>query len=211
MFPVLCDPYIRTSRLSAKTSSQGRANPTVGPRVRAKNGTESRAHPRVHYFNNHCVVQWNGIRLANDLWKMRSNQPLPSSYGGILGCGLAMYKKDDKPNTGLNRLLRIVVSESVHLIWKLRCERRIAREDDPQKFQSEHEIHNRWVQAMNSRLMTDSLSTNIKKFGTKATKAKLVLQTWEGCLQGNLELPRNWCGRKGVLVGIAPVRRGRRR
>ena len=57
----------------------------------------------------------------------------------------------------------------------------------------------------------DSLSTNARKFGKKATKAKLVPQTWEGSLLNNNELPRNWCGKRGVLVGIAPVRRGRRR
>jgi len=129
----------------------------------------------------------------------------------LLGCGLAVYMKDDKPDTGLNRLCKIIISESAHLIWKLRCERRIAREDGPQKFHSEREIHNRWVQAMNSRLTIDSLSTNTKKFGRKATKARIVLQTWEGCLLRNGELPRNWCGKKGVLVGIAPVRRERRR
>ena len=87
----------------------------------------------------------------------------------------------------------------------------IAREDDPQKHHPEREIHNRWVQTMNSRLMIDSLSTNIKKFGERAVKSKLVLQVWEGCLLENRELPHNWCRRKGVLVGIAPVCRGRRR
>jgi len=150
-------------------------------------------------------------KLANKLWKMKSNQPLPTTYGGILGCGLATYTKNSKPNSGLNRLFKIIMSESAHLIWKIRCERRIAREDDPQKHHSVNEIHNRWVQAINSRLTIDSLSTNVRKFGKKATKAKLVLQTWEGCLQNNEELPQNWCGRKRVLVGIALVRRRRRR
>ena len=150
-------------------------------------------------------------KLANKLWTMRSNQPLPSSYGSILGCGIAAYTKKGKPDTGLNRLFKIIMSESAHLIWKLRCERRFAKGDDPQKHHPEREIHNRWVHTMNSRLTIDSLSTNVKKFREKATKAKLVLQTWEGCLQSNEELPRNWCGKKGVLVGIAPVRRERRR
>jgi len=62
-------------------------------------------------------------KLANKLWKMRSNQPLPSSYGSILGCGIAVHTKNGKPDTGLNRLFRIIMSESAHLIWKLRCER----------------------------------------------------------------------------------------
>ena len=119
-------------------------------------------------------------------------------------------KKNGKPDTGLNRLFKIIVSESTHLIWKLRCERRIAREDDPQKLHSEHEIHDRWVKVMNTRLTLDSLSTNRKKFGKKSTEAKLVLQTWEGCLLNNEELLQNWCRKKGVLVGIAPMRCGHR-
>ena len=69
--------------------------------------------------------------LANKLWRMRSDQPLPTTYGGILGCGLAMYAKENgRPDTGLNGLFRIIVSESAHPIWKLRCERRIEREDN---------------------------------------------------------------------------------
>jgi len=150
-------------------------------------------------------------KLANKLWRMRTNRPLPISYGSILGCGLPMYSREGKPDTGLNRLSKIITSESAHLIWKLRCERRIEKEDDPQKSHSEREIHNRWVQMMNSRLTIDSLSTNVKKFGKKAVKTKLVLRTWKGCLLDDEGLPRNWCGRKGVLVGIASVRHRRRR
>ena len=141
---------------------------------------------------------------ASKLWEMRSNQPLPSSHGGTLGCGPAIYMKDGMPDMGLNRLFRIVMSVLAHLIW-------IAREDDPQEFHSEREMHNRWVQAMNSRLMIHSLSTNAKKIAKKATKPKLVLRTWEGCLLRNRELPRNWCRKKGVLLGVTPVRRGHRR
>ena len=96
------------------------------------------------------------------------------SFGGMLGCGLAMYMGGGKLDT----------------VWRLKCERRIAREDDPQEFHSE-DIYNRWVQVMiksvSSRLMIDSLSTNAKIFGKKATEVKLVLQTWEGCR----ELPCN--------------------
>lgn len=146
-------------------------------------------------------------KLANKLWSMRSDKPLPKSYGGVLGCALAVHTKENgRPDTGLNRLFRIIMSESIHLIWKLRCERRIAGKSHPNGV-----IHNKWVRAMNTRLTLDSLSTNRKKYGSKATRAKQVLRTWEGCLQNNGELPRNWCGKKGVLVGIAPVCRRRRR
>ena len=37
------------------------------------------------------------------------------------------------------------------------------------------------------------------------------LRTWGGCLLRSRELPRNWCGKKGLLVGIAPVVNARRR
>jgi hypothetical protein len=160
---------------------------------------------RTREKNHRMGPVWN---LASELWSMRSNKPLPKTHGGILGCGLAMHMKESgKPDTGLNRPFKTTVSESTHLIWKIRCERRIAREDDPQKLHSEHGIHDSWVKAMSTRLTLDSLSTNRKKFGKKLTEAKLVLQTWEGCLLNNGELPRNWCGKEGVLVGIAPVRR----
>jgi hypothetical protein len=60
--------------------------------------------------------------------------------------------KEGKPQQGKNRLYRILMSESAFLIWKLRCERRITKEDNPEKFHSETEIHNRWVATINSRL-----------------------------------------------------------
>ena len=67
-------------------------------------------------------------KLANELWSMRLDKPLPKTYGGILGCGLAMHMKGSgKPDTGLNRLFKTTVSESAHLTWKIRCERRTAR------------------------------------------------------------------------------------
>lgn len=45
--------------------------------------------------------------LVDELRRMRSNQPLPSSYGGILGWRLTMYTKN-------NRLFKIIMSESAH-------------------------------------------------------------------------------------------------
>lgn len=83
--------------------------------------------------------------LAKQLWQQT---PIPwprISYGSILACGLTNFK-DNKGNTltGLNHLFRILISESAYLIWKIRCEHRIEREDDPTKQHSHREIHNRW-------------------------------------------------------------------
>ena len=63
--------------------------------------------------------------LAKDLWP-GTTTPWPTlSLGVLLGCGsLALPPSDDQPYPqGPSRLLRILLSESAHLIWVLRCER----------------------------------------------------------------------------------------
>ena len=145
--------------------------------------------------------------LANELWAKRSPHPIPTNYGAIIGCGLTEFKKqDDKPDKGLNRLFRFVVSESMYTIWKMRCERTIAWENDPTKYHAPHEIHNKWLQCINARLKIDSIQTNSKIFKKKAIDSKTVLKTWKNCLKDNLHETRNWCGKTGVLVGITSRR-----
>ncbi|KAJ7501543.1 hypothetical protein B0H11DRAFT_1713398, partial [Mycena galericulata] len=50
------------------------------------------------------------------------------------------------------RLYTIIITESLHIIWKLRCERVIGRKGDPM---SEQEIHNRWIHAINEQIEID--------------------------------------------------------
>jgi hypothetical protein len=100
-------------------------------------------------------VIWN---LARQLCLKKKRWPR-ISYGTILGCSLTkmtdnVYKKGD------NRLFHILVSESAHLIWKLRCERRITHNDSPVGQLAPAEIHNRWLQIINSRLTMDRILTN---------------------------------------------------
>ena len=116
---------------------------------------------------------------------------------------MADFKTEEgEPQQGKNRLYRIIMSESAFLIWKLRCERRISNEDDPEKLHSETEIHNRWVAAINSRLNLDKLMTNHKKYGKKALKERAVVQTWTKTLYDEKNLLDNWLQQSGVLVGI---------
>ena len=145
--------------------------------------------------------------LANELWNKRSDVPIPSNFGSLLGCCLVNYKRENGlPDSGRNRLFRIVVSESMYMIWKLRCERAISWGNDPTKVHPPHEIHNKWLQAINARLRTDSVRTNVKIFKKKSLDTKVVLRTWEKCLKDNLHKVKNWCGKTGVLVGIVPRR-----
>ena len=79
---------------------------------------------------------------------------------------------------GTTHLFRIVVSESAHLIWKLRNERVIQGKDAA----SEREIQNKWCKAINNRLNLDCILTNMR-YGKKAIKKSLVKHTWRKVLK----------------------------
>ena len=81
---------------------------------------------------------------ADSLWKRRYSKGLPVSEGAVLGGGLTSFRRSDgKLDTAKNRLYRILVTESAHLIWVLRCERRIANGDTPQDYHTEETVRNR--------------------------------------------------------------------
>ena len=63
--------------------------------------------------------------------------------GRVLGCGLAKIR-DQRGKTlkGSSRLFMIVVSESAYLIWRLRCEWRIEREENQSKIHMREEVTN---------------------------------------------------------------------
>jgi hypothetical protein len=114
-----------------------------------------------------------------------------------------VYKKGD------NRLFHVLVSESAHLIWKLRCERRITHNDSPVGQLTPAKIHNRWLQIINSRLTMDRILTDKWRYGKKALRTKTVLDTWDEVLWDRTHLPNNWIKHTGVLVGIGPPGRNR--
>ncbi|KAJ7728526.1 hypothetical protein B0H16DRAFT_1241223, partial [Mycena metata] len=95
-------------------------------------------------------------------------------------------------------LFRILISESAHLIWRLRNER-VIQEKDPA---SQNEIHNRWLRAMNLRLKFDCAMTNAEKYGKRALRKDLVQKTWVRVLKNETTLPRDWMRETEVLVGI---------
>ena len=145
--------------------------------------------------------------LASELWRRREPSWPEISFGSILGANLpnCISTKSTKKK-GRNRLFAILVLESAHLIWKLRCEWLIENQGDQEKFPSDNEIHNKWVKAINMHLKFDKLQTDTKRYGSRAIKADLVLKTWSGVLLNEENLPDNWIWESGVLVGITPRR-----
>lgn len=140
--------------------------------------------------------------LAKTLWdKKNADWPVDFDIGHILGAALCQpIDRRGKRRRGTARLFRILITESAHLIWKLRCERVIQREGDPRKWHTLPEIQNRWYSAINGRLVFDQAMTK-PSFGPKALKRGTVLRTWQGVLQDEDNLPPDWVGGPGVLVG----------
>ncbi|KAJ7494971.1 hypothetical protein FB451DRAFT_1477336 [Mycena latifolia] len=142
--------------------------------------------------------------LVKDLWLRKHHTWSELSLGNILGCGLANFE-DEKgrrlPDAA--RLYRIIVSESLFVIWKIRNECVISRGGEPLP---EALIHNKWLHAINMRLHFDCVLTNFAKYGKQnSIKPSLVLQTWSSTLMNEEELPDNWIiNQPRVLVGIGP-------
>ncbi|KAF9487810.1 hypothetical protein BDN71DRAFT_1363744, partial [Pleurotus eryngii] len=100
--------------------------------------------------------------------------------------------------SGKARLWRILVSESAHLIWKLRCERVIANEN---RLFTSQEVGNKWIHAINGRLDMDIKLTH-EHYKSKSKNRRMVLNTWRKVLSGEDSLPRDWTKLSRVLVGI---------
>ncbi|KAJ3720683.1 hypothetical protein C8R42DRAFT_582956, partial [Lentinula raphanica] len=71
-----------------------------------------------------CPGQQTVWTLAKELLAHQKSSWIHPSLGSILACGAVTIRDENgKCMPGESRLLRIPVSESVHLIWKLRNER----------------------------------------------------------------------------------------
>ena len=145
--------------------------------------------------------------LAEKLWRLRDNEWPDITFGTILGCGLQGLKQTRRLTAkGRNRLFTILISESAHLIWKVRCERIIKREDDPARRHTKREITNKWLMIINTRLKLDKMYINKKRYSKKAMRKSLVEQTWRGVLMDEQNLRDNWVWQSGGLAGIGLLR-----
>ena len=167
------------------------------------NTIESMSHILTECQGTGQLLIWS---LARDLLS-RKGYALPQpSLGLILGCGLNAASPG-RPIPGIGRLYTIVISESAHLIWKLRCRWRIQCEGRPHDIPSPQEVQNKWTATMQSRLKFDALLTDKMRYGQKALSKRTVLLTWKNTLLGEDTLPADWTNLPGVLVGMARERR----
>ncbi|PPQ81398.1 hypothetical protein CVT24_001827 [Panaeolus cyanescens] len=145
--------------------------------------------------------------LARDILQAKGINIQRLNLGKILGSGVPqILNSKGKIDRTKSRLYTIIMTESSHLIWKIRCEWKIGRAEDPNKKHTNQEITNRWRQVINTRLKLDCLQTNSLKFGNKSISMNLVRDTWKGTLDGEEDLPNDWM-RYEVLVGIRQIQK----
>ncbi|KAK0505575.1 hypothetical protein EDD18DRAFT_1316386 [Armillaria luteobubalina] len=112
-----------------------------------------------------------------------------------------LHRRNGTKLKGDTRLMRIVTTEAAHLIWHLRNERVIRRKGNGSA--SEREIKNRFLYSMNERLQTDLAAIRKKRARKRGISTESVLRTWKGVIKNERDLPEDWTGIAGVLVGIA--------
>jgi hypothetical protein len=90
--------------------------------------------------------------------------------------------------------MQILISESAHQIWAIRCERVIQGAEI-----GENEAKARWLKAINKRLIEDKIiATTIKRTGPVI---QYLRDTWEKTLEIDGDLPYRWEHDNEVLVG----------
>ncbi|KAG1744706.1 hypothetical protein EDD22DRAFT_786237 [Suillus occidentalis] len=142
--------------------------------------------------------------LAKNLWP-ENHGPWPTPHIGlILGCGVITLPqrpnndntRNDRTSAGASRLLRILISESAHLIWAMRCDRMIN--------DTTHNVlttTNRWHNAINKRLHLDRAIASKEKRNLKTVMT--VKNTWSDVIDHNTPYPQDdWMTNLEVLVGI---------
>lgn len=161
---------------------------------------------------NHILIECNQRtrsiiwRKAREMWPYEEGTWLEISIGTIIGCNVLQVEitkttKDNrgreqttrKHDQGATQLLKILISESVYLIWTLRCTKAIRGQDH-----SQSEVEAAWRSVINRRLSEDKiLATKVLR---KSPYINTVKNTWgTALLKRHRDLPDNWINRNEVF------------
>ncbi|KAK0459912.1 ribonuclease H-like protein, partial [Armillaria novae-zelandiae] len=163
------------------------------------NQTESMEHI---LFECEAPGQSQVWKLTQKLW-MRKKTRLPElNFADLLAIPfLRLQDENQKDLREDTRLARIVITEAAHLIWRLRNERVIQKEGN--HMANDREIENKLLYVLNDRLQTDLATLKKKKAKKRGISKETVLKTWGGMIKDERDLPEDWTGTAGVLVGMA--------
>ncbi len=153
----------------------------------------------------HIILECNAVGqellwgLLQRTWNLTKASWYTPSWGTAFGAACAIFESGTgSRQTALEQLWCILCTETLHLIWKIRCERVIQREGE--EF-TVNEITNRFYAAMDSRLDLDR-RTAAKARGKRALKPRDVERIWGPVIDDRQNLPQKWVKNSGVLVGI---------
>ncbi len=142
-------------------------------------------------------------KLLEQTWSLTGAVWHEPSWGTTFGAACAVFTDTaGRRQTATENLWCILCTETLHLVWKLRCERVIRNEGA--EF-TEQEITNRYYATVQSRLELDR-RTAAQVRGKRGLKPQDVARIWTPVLEGGRDLPPKWVTNSGVLVGI---KRGR--
>ncbi len=137
--------------------------------------------------------------LLKRTWSHTGAEWKSPSWGTIFGAACAVFRTaDGKRKSATEQLWCILCTETVHLIWKLRCERVIQNEGSDF---AKTEITNRFFATLESRLTLDRRTAAIAR-GKRALRPEDVSRIWLPIIDKGSELPTKWVRDNGVLVGI---------
>jgi len=94
----------------------------------------------------------------------------------------------------VTRLLQILIAETSHLIWVIRCNKGINNHDYMQQ-----QIEARWIKIINNPLTTDRITATKINWGKKYNK--LIDETWKCTLQKQNIPYQNWLQSQEVFSG----------
>lgn len=157
-----------------------------------------------HILTTCCAPGQNLIwRIVRRLMREKAVDMPQVSFGIVLGAPMyTVHSAGGAVLQGPTRAARLILSEAAHTIWVLRCERVIAWEDTPRRRHTDNEIRNKLGARLNRRIAMDQGATNARMHKKRAIAENKVKQTWNGLLRNNEDLPDDWIGIQGVLVGI---------
>ncbi|KIM70398.1 hypothetical protein SCLCIDRAFT_100323, partial [Scleroderma citrinum Foug A] len=146
---------------------------------------------------------------ANNIWTLAKAAWLTAfgdwpmvHLGTILGCGSVSPptpQNHNHPNPRKSCLLRILLSESAHLIWVLRCEQVIQG-----TLHTSNVVRMQWHNKINHQLSLDQYI--VLKWNRKPVTQEVVKRMWyPSLLQISPDLTEDWIMNPEVLVGIKPL------
>ena len=141
--------------------------------------TETLEHIMLECSSPEQELTWN---LMNQLWP--TPERCPTTIGHILsaGCISPTHNNNNNPTAkerGQARLKRILLSESAHLIWVLRCERVI--QGTQHLLQA---ITSRWIRKITNRLNIDR---HLAKSRRNTAFTNKIVNTWSHIIHQTLK------------------------